>query len=583
MQTRQNAKVFFRAEPFWSDAKARIHLLKDVKRSAVALTAAGVVALLPPHRAMAMTDKEQLQMLLGQVKQLKARMDKKDREEQERRRAETVNARSANVRETALTPVAAVAMPRIPDRFVYKGLEIIPGGFLALESVWRNHWVGADVATPFNAIPYGFATAGHTDEFHFSARATRPALLVRGDLNPTTHIQGYFETDFLGAAQTANANQSNSYNLRVRQAYTNIDNDDYGLHFTAGQTWSLVTMNSLGTRPDTSLQPPTIDHNYMPGYVWDRNPGIRIYKDFGKQFWLALAAEGSANTFAAPGPGFGPVSTLLPNNLGIPAPALLALATNGGSLNTLDTYSFNRLPDLVGKAAWDAPLGDRTVHLEAFGVAREITERVYFGNHRVWVGGVGAGAVIPFIPKILEFQVSGMIGRGVGRLASSQLPDATYSVFGALQPLHQRSLLVGATLHPTPQTDVFAFAGGDIAGKNPQVTAINGTIFAGGYGNPLYNNIGCSLENPISQVTPGVAAAVPLAALGNPVFNCSGQTHALREITAGAWHTLYEGPAGKIRVGVQFAHIIRNGFNAVGGAPRGSENTILTSFRYFPF
>ncbi|MGJ0453060.1 MAG: hypothetical protein ACR65T_07525 [Methylocystis sp.] len=521
-------------------------------------------------------------MLLNQVRELKARMDKRDREERERRRVETANGGS-NAKQTASKEIASSGTATPPNKFLYKGLEIIPGGFLALESVWRNHWLGADVATPFNAIPYGFATAGHTDEFHFSARATRPALLIRGDLSPTTHIQGYFETDFLGAAQTANANQSNSYNLRVRQAYTNIDNDDYGLHFTAGQTWSLITMNSAGTRPDTSLQPPTIDHNYMPGYVWDRNPGVRIYKDFGKQFWLALAAEGSANTFAVPGPGFGPVSTLLPNNLGIPAPAVLGLATNGGAFNTLNTYSFNRLPDLIGKVAWDAPLGDRTVHLEAFGVAREMTERVYFGNHRVWAGGVGAGAIVPIIPKILDFQVSGMVGRGVGRLAASQLPDATYSVFGALEPLHQRSLLVGLTLHPTPQTDVFAFAGGDIAGKNPQVAAINGTIYAGGYGNPLYNNVGCSLENPISQVTPGVAAPVPLAALGNPLFGCSGQTHALRELTTGGWHTFYDGPAGKIRVGVQFAHIIRNGFTAVGGAPRGSENQLLTSFRYFPF
>ncbi|MGJ0622048.1 MAG: hypothetical protein ACR65Z_15245 [Methylocystis sp.] len=511
----------------------------------------------------------------------KLRREARQAKEEAKQSAHAAQTSAAKDRATQTAATPAALKP--PDKFVYKGLEIIPGGFLALESVWRSHWVGADVATPFNAIPYGFPTFGHTDELHLSARATRPALLVRGDLNPTTHIQGYFESDFLGAAQTANANQSNSYNLRVRQAYTNVDNDDYGLHFTAGQTWSLITMNSAGTRPDTSLQPPTIDHNYMPGYVWDRNPGVRLYKDFGKQFWLAVAAEGSANTFALPGPGFGPVSTLLPNNLGIAAPALLALATNGGSLNALDTYSFNRLPDFVGKVAWDAPLGDRTVHLEAFGVAREMTERLYFGNHRIWTGAVGAGAIVPIIPKLLDFQVSGMIGRGVGRLAASQLPDATYSVFGALQPLNQRSLLVGATLHPTPQTDVFAFAGGDIAGKNPQVAIVNGAIYAGGYGSPLYNNIGCSLENPISQVTPGVAAGVPLAALGNPLFGCSGQTHALREVTAGAWHTFYDGPAGKIRVGVQFAHIVRNGFFAAGGAPRGSENQLLTSFRYFPF
>jgi hypothetical protein len=539
-------------------------------------------AIAPATQARAMTDKQQLRVLMSQVKRLRARMDQKDRDEQERRRQA-----AAPPPEPKIAKAVAASPPSL-DKFNYKGIEIIPGGFLALESVWRSAWLGADVATPYNAIPYGFPTTGHTDEFHFSARASRPALLVRGDLSPTTHIQGYFESDFLGAGQTANANQSNSYNFRVRQLYTNLDNDDYGLHIMAGQAWSLATMNSVGIKPDTSLQPPTIDHNYMPGYVWGRTPGIRLAKDFGKEFWLAFAAEGAATTFALPGPvlansPFGPMSVSLPNNLGIAAPAVLGVPNAGGAFDVNDNYAFNRLPDLTAKAAWDAPVADRTIHLEAFGLAREMTDRVYFGNHRLWDGGFGAGAVIPVVPKFLDFQVSGMIGRGVGRYGASQIADATYTLSGAVQPIHQRSLLVGATLHPTPQTDVFAFAGGDFASNSPQLVQGGNTLYAGGYGNPLYNNIGCSLENPVSQTSPGVANAVALSALGSPLLGCSGQIKAMRQITGGIWHNLYQGSAGKIRVGLQFSHTIRNGFSGLGGAPRGTENTVLTSFRYFPF
>ncbi len=552
------------------------------KSHLIMLAAAGMGAVAPASQTKAMTDREQLRLLTGQIKRLRARMDEKDREEQQRRR-EAASAPPA----PKLAKAAAAPAPRF-DKFNYKGIEIIPGGFLALESVWRSAWLGADVATPYNSIPYGFPTTGHTDEFHLSARASRPALLVRGDLDPTTHLQGYFESDFLGAGQTANSNQSNSYNFRVRQLYTNIDKDDWGLHFMAGQAWSLSTMNAVGIRPDTSLQPPTIDHNYMPGYVWGRTPGIRVTKDFGKEFWFAFAAEGAATTFAVPGPGlanspFGPISVALPNNIGVVAPAVLAPAGLGGTFDINDTYAFNRLPDFTAKAAWDAPVADRVVHLEAFGLAREMTDRVYFGDHRVWGGGFGAGAVVPVIPRYLDFQVSGMIGRGVGRYAASQIADATYALTGGVQPIHQRSLMIGVTLHPTPQTDVFAFAGGDFAGKNPQFARIGGTLYAGGYGNPLYNNVGCSLENPVSQLSPGVASAVALSALGNPLFGCSGQTKDVRQITGGVWHNLYQGPVGKIRVGLQFSHTIRNGFSGLGGAPRGTENTLLTSFRYFPF
>jgi hypothetical protein len=554
--------------------------------------AANLGALAAATPAKAMTDKEQLQTLLAQVKRLKARMDRTDREDRDHAQEARAKASPTDSRavKADASPVQQASAAVAPDRFIYKGVEIIPGGFLALESVWRSHWLGADVATPYNAIPFGFLTTGHTDEFHFSARASRPALLVRGDLNPTTHIQGYFESDFLGAGQTANSNQSNSYNFRVRQLYTNIDSDDYGMHLASGQMWSLSTMNFAGIRPDTSLQPPSIDHNYMPGYVWGRTPSVRITKDFGKQFWFSFAAEGAATTFALPGPvlansAFGPMSVSLPNTLGVSAPALLAVPTPGGTYDIGDTYAFNRLPDITGKAAWDAPVAGRTIHLEAFGIAREMSDRVYFGDHRVHGGGVGGGMVVPVIPKFLDFQISGMVGRGVGRYAASQIPDAAYTLGGVLQPIPQRSLLVGATLHPTPQTDVFAFAGGDFASGGPQYAQANNTLFAGGYGNPLYNNIGCAFENGISQVSPGLAAAVPLSATGgvNALAACSGQTKSVRQITGGVWHNLYQGPVGKIRVGLQYSHTIRNGFQGVGGAPRGTEDTILTSFRYFPF
>ena len=65
--------------------------------------------------------------------------------------------------------------------------------------------------------------------------------------------------------------------------------------------------------------------------------------------------------------------------------------------------------------------------------------------------------------------------------------------------------------------------------------------------------------------------------------NCVGNTKDVRQVTTGFWHNLYDGPAGKVRVGAQYAYTIRDSFQGVGGAFKGTENMIFTSFRYYPF
>jgi hypothetical protein len=471
-----------------------------------------------------------------------------------------------------------------PDKFYYKGITITPGGFFAAESVYRTRWMGADVNTPFQNIPFGNNIASHTDEFRFSARQSRFSLLVQGDVNPATHLTGYVETDFLGAAQTANSNESNSYNLRMRHLFLNADWDTFGLHLLAGQTWSLITMHSRGIRPDTALTPPQIDAQYIPGFVWARQPGIRLVKDFknefpgfGKDLAIAFSAEGAATTWAPPGPVFVPPGAPFAITNALPligAPFTVAPAVGGGLFNQTNNYSFNRMPDLATKVAWDPTILDRHIHVEAFGLLRDITNRAYYGNHSVWGGGFGAGVIVPVVPKLLDVQVSGMTGRGIGRYGAGQIQDTFFSLTGAPLPTHERMLLAGATLHATPQTDLYVFAGGEFAASQPKFNWVGNNLFVGGTGNWLYNTSGCGFENEFA----GVPAAIVAAATA-----CSNQTKAVRQITGGIWHTLYNGPFGKLKAGAQYSHTQRDGFVGIGGAPKGTENIVLTSFRYYPF
>ena len=127
-------------------------------------------------------------------------------------------------------------------------------------------------------------------------------MLTQGDVDPVTHLAGYGEVDFLGAAQTANSNESNSFNLRVRHLYLTVDNDFFGAHLLAGQNWSLATMNTKGIIPRQEDIPLTIDAQYVPGFVWQRTPQIRLVKDFDYNISAAISAENPATTIGGTAP-----------------------------------------------------------------------------------------------------------------------------------------------------------------------------------------------------------------------------------------------------------------------------------------
>lgn len=525
---------------FRSNPKYRAWCFKLLGSAAILLSCSNIAAFAADSEALA-----EIRALKARLRELEGRLDKQER----------------IARHEAGKVVKGEPSSIGPDKFYYKDITITPGGFFAAESVYRTRWMGSDIVTGFQNIPYGNLPASHTDEFRFSARQSRLSLRVDGVVDPSTHITGYIETDFLGAAQTANSNQTNSYTPRIRQLYTSVDMNEFGLHFLAGQAWTLATTNKEGIKPETVLTPPQIDAQYIPGFVFARQPGLRVTKDFGKEFSVAFAAEGAATTFAGLGsPIIG--TTALP---GGGAPITSSAPLGGGLFNAMNNYTFNRMPDFIGKVAWDSVLLDRKVHVEGFGILRDFVDRTYWGNHQVWGGGAGGSVLVEVMPKLLDFQVSGAIGRGIGRYGAGGLADATTSISGAPLPIQERLLLVGAIGHVTPQTDVYFFAGGEFSGPQAQF----GTGVVGGYGNWLYNNVGCDIEN---------AAPIP------PAFTtCSGQTKAVRQLTGGFWHTVYSGSFGKVKAGVQYSYTVRDSFQGIGPTPQGTNNMVFTSLRYYPF
>ena len=344
----------------------------------------------------------------------------------------------------------AKAKPKT-DGLYFKGVKITPGGFLEAAAVYRQHNLGNDVSTALNSIPFPQTRTGHLSEYRFTPRQSRVSALVEGQPTPDLTLSMYGEFDFQGAAQTANSNETNSFNPRIRHLYGAIDWTDIGVHFLAGQTFSLVTLDSKGITPRNEVVPLTIDGQYSVGFTWTRQPEIRVVKDmFDKHLWLAVSAENPQTTFSGTVPA-GVINTI--NN----GQGFYAGETNTG---VAATQSVNHVPDFVAKAAIEEELGGHHVHLEVLGLARSFYEQLAtFKTNDVTTAAVGAGFTAQLIPGLLDVQASGLTGKGIGRCGSGQLPDVTFNTTGRIEPIHETIALVGGALHVTKSLDLWAFGG----------------------------------------------------------------------------------------------------------------------------
>ena len=503
----------------------------------------------------------------------------------------------------ALPEGAVPAFVTANKQLQFGAITITPGGFISADNIFRTRTTQSDINTSWNSIPTSNSGLAHVNEDKLTARASRFALLAESAITPTTLVAGYGEFDLQGAGTSSNNNQSFSYVPRIRNLYSTLDLNDYGIHLLAGQSWSLVTLNSKGITPRNEVTPPSIDAGYVPGFEYTRAPQIRLTKDFGGKLWLALEAEASASE----GINNGLCGNVVSNNstpagstTGIGANAglnilsgnCLAVGTGGnyGQQGDQTQYSLNKVPDVIGKVAYEARLGERDIHLEGFGLYRDFLTNVAYGttapatstyatpggytdatNHNTTGYGAGAGLIVPVLPRTLDFQASGLIGRGIGRYTSSQLPDATVNGNGSLKPLGAAAALVGAVYHVTPSIDLYAFSGFEQVNRDYSTNGSDGLV---GYGAPGgVNNYGCGVEGG----------------------TCQGQTHRIFQLTGGFWDKVYRGSYGEVRAGVQYSYTQRQLFgattnaNGIGSATaplvsaRASENIVETSLRYYPF
>jgi hypothetical protein len=468
----------------------------------------------------------------------------------------------------------------------------LAGSFIAMEGAWRAHNEYSSGASdpPFSTIPLQNSSAYYQNEFRASAQQSRIAFKATGDIDPAQHLKGYYEMDWLGAGVTANSRESNSYNLRIRQAFFEYDNDNWGFHLAAGQSWSLLTQNRVGMLPNSENVPLTIDAQYVTGFNWSRQPEIRFVKDFNKTIWFGVSVASSATAFASNGNGVAGAPGFTPNTGLTTPPGINVNGTNncnaGGLLDSATNCSNQIAPDIIEKVAVDPGWG----HYEALALQRWFSDTTNNGltgaqwsQQNTFGWGVGGNALMPVWPKFVDLQGSILYGQGIGRYGSAQLADVTVGPTGNLQPITALQFLVGAVAHPWAGSDWYFYYGQEQAQANAWTVGAT----QGGYGNAAF---------PESC---GVETAATLASTNGGGFNgsstlCTANVQRVQEFTVGFWQDFYKGDLGRLRYGLEYEYVqlqLFSGsptFSAAGnpGPNTGlhpNNNIVFFSLRYYPF
>jgi hypothetical protein len=440
-----------------------------------------------------------------------------------------------------------------PTSFRYKGLSLTPGGFLEGTMLVRARNQNADIANNYSAIPLNGSSNAQLSEFRGTTRNSELSLSIQGAAG-STKLKGYVETDFLGAAPTANYVESNSWTPRLRQLWVQVDWPS-GWTITTGQMWSLLTTNRRGIAALAELRPGGEDGQYVVGFTWARQRAFRVTKNVNDKVWTAFAIETPETTYSA---AFVPANVMGLNTsenaaTGVNLLPFLANYSNG--------FSTSWTPDLLAKVAFERGSG----HVEIKALGRFFRDRIAStettnGHTNTSVGyGVGFGALTPLVNNRLEMSLEGLAGRGIGRYGSSGLPDATVNpITGELRPLHQARIMAGLVYHRTSRLDLYAYGGDEYVGRDAFVSP---TGTPAGYGSPLVSYARCTNETALNA--------------------CSGANRNIYEATAGYWYRLYGGESGRIEQGNQVAYIHRTLWSGIGRTPQGQDVVVYTSLRFY--
>jgi hypothetical protein len=162
----------------------------------------------------------------------------------------------------------------------------------------------------------------------------------------------------------------------------------------------------------------------------------------------------------------------------------------------------------------------------------------------------------------LDFQLTFLVGRGIGRYGSAQLPDVTVRPNGELATVEAYQTLAGVIYRPTAAWTVYSYVGLEHADSQHYAVVVDGVTLGYGYGSPLYDNSGCHIE-------------------GSTL--CAANTRDIEQATLGTWWKFDRGWINNFQVGAQISYTRRETFDGIGGDPNVGMTVGMVSFRYYPY
>jgi hypothetical protein len=443
----------------------------------------------------------------------------------------------------AKTPPPPAAAPQGPQRVVEDRqpvaiqvgrLRLKPGGFLDLTFVARSKNLGSGVPTAYGSVPFGDTVQGSLSDVRFSAQNSRISVLGDTQFGPYA-LKAYVETDFLGQAPPNLAVTSNGGTLRMRQYWTSVSRNTWEV--LGGQAWSLITPNRKGIASDPASVFTTVneDPNYMAGFVWGRDPQVRLTLRPSKKITAAFSLEAAEQYSAG-------VITL---------PAALASSyspqiNNGAGNLAAPTF----MPDIVSKVAYDTS----RLHLEAAALVRAFRVFDPLNQQHFTTAGYGGSINGNFeVFKNFRLILNTYGSRGGGRYMFGLGPDLVATPDGSLDQVDAYATLDGFEwTRPIPgnkfgaATTVFGYYGADYFARKA-LADVNGTPIGFGHtGAPSGAN------RSIQQASFGVNFTL----LGSPLY-------------------------GNVKLMTQFSHLTRSPWWMPAGRPANAPlNMMYVGLRY---
>src|SRR5262249_14293770 len=206
----------------------------------------------------------------------------------------TAHLTNASLTTNVTTPAAATTVQETekpkesPLSFRIGGTDFSPGGFVDFQNIFRTVNTGNVIGTNFGAIPFSNTVAGHLTEYRASGQYSRWNMKISGKYGANA-ITGYIEGDFNGNDAANVFATTNPHTLRLRLFFADFRRGDWEV--TAGQAWSLITPNRVGTSPMPSDLATTYstDANIHVGVPYSRDGQFRVTYHPNDRFSWAIA------------------------------------------------------------------------------------------------------------------------------------------------------------------------------------------------------------------------------------------------------------------------------------------------------